>query len=155
MWEYTKSIVISIFSAIFAYLQPVSGNIESLLVLLLLNFFVGLATGYIRQNESFELKKAFWAFFWAAIICVIVCCSYVIGERNGQRDETLLVIQWVCVIAIWAFGTNVLRNLKRLSKGFEPYHHFFCVIYDIASIEFIKRIPILKQINDKNYEHED
>lgn len=72
MWEYTKSIVISIFSAIFAYLQPVSGNIESLLVLLLLNFFVGLATGYIRQNESFELKKAFWAFFWAAIICVIV-----------------------------------------------------------------------------------
>lgn len=146
MWEFIKSIIISIFSALVAYLDPVAGSLESLMVLFAANFLVGYATGIIKNNENFQLRKCLMCFVWAGVILGLICIFYVLGERNGNKDETIMFVQWVSLIAMWAFGTNILRNLRHLSYGYGVYYIFFDALYTGISLEFVKKIPFIKQV---------
>lgn len=146
MYDFLKSIIISIFSALVAYLDPVAGSLESLMVLFALNFIVGYATGIIKNNESFQLKKCLMCFVWAGVILGLICIFYVLGERNGNKAETVQFVQWVSLIAMWAFGTNILRNFRHLSYGYGVYYTFFDALYTGISLEFVKKIPFVKQV---------
>lgn len=151
MWETIKAMLLSLCSALIAYLDPVAGNLESLLGLFVANFVVGYVTGLLRQNESFEMKKFLMAFVWAVVILGLICFLYFLGERNGNSNETLDVVRWVSLIAIWAFGTNILRNLRHLAYGYGVYYVFFDALYTGVSLEFIKKIPFLRQVkSNKN-----
>lgn len=153
MWEYIKSAIVSLGTALVAYLDPVAGNIESLLGLFFLNFVVGYFTGMIKNNETFSMRKCLSCFAWAAVIISLICSFYFIGERNGNDEETREFVRWVSLIAIWAFGCNILRNLRHLSYGYGVYYTFFDALYTGISLEFIKRLPFLKNkiiIEDEN-----
>jgi len=155
MWETIKATLISICSALVAYLDPVAGNLESLMMLFFLNFVVGYATGMIKNNESFQMKKFLMCFIWAAVILLLVCIFYFLGERNGNKEETLEFVRWVSLIAIWAFGTNILRNFRHLSYGYGVYYTFFDALYTGVSLEFIKKIPFIKQVKSNQNPIED
>lgn len=154
MWEFAKSIIITFTTALVAYLDPVAGNLESLLMLFFLNFVVGYATGILRNNETFQLKKFLMCFVWAFIILALICFFYFIGERNGNKEETLLFIRYLSLIAIWAFGTNVLRNLRHLSYGTGVYYKFFDAVYTWFSLEIIKKLPFLESFKTKEPTYE-
>jgi len=151
MWEYIKSAIISIVSALMVYLDPVVGNIESLLVLFFANFVIGYITGMVKNGESFEMRKFLMCFVWAAVILALICFFYFLGERNGNKEQTIEFVRWVSLIAIWAFGCNILRNLRHLSYGMGAYYTFFDALYTGVSLEFIKKIPFLKAL--KNNPH--
>lgn len=151
MWEYIKSAIISIISALAVYLDPVVGNIQSLLVLFFVNFIVGYLTGMIKNGESFEMKKFLMCFVWAAVILALICFFYILGERNGNKEQTVEFVRWVSLIAIWAFGCNILRNLRHLSYGMGAYYTFFDALYTGVSLEFIKKIPFLKAMKNNPY----
>lgn len=151
MWEYIKSIVISISSALIAYLYPVAGNLQSLLGLFFINFIVGYLTGMIKNNEHFQMKKCMMCFVWAAVILSLICFFYFLGERNGNKEQTLEFVRWVSLIAIWAFGCNILRNLRHLSYGMGAYYTFFDALYSGVSLEFLKKLPFLKQLTNNPY----
>lgn len=148
MWEYVKSAIISIVSALLVYLDPVIGNIQSLLVLFFVNFLVGYMTGMIKNGESFEMKKFLMCFVWAAVILALICFFYILGERNGNKEQTVEFVRWVSLIAIWAFGCNILRNLRLLSRGMGAYFTFFDALYTGVSLEFIKKLPFLQHLKN-------
>lgn len=141
-----KTLIASIISSIIVYFDPVVGQIESLFGLFTLNFLVGYMTGKIINGEQFDLKKFRECYKWAAIILVIICTLYFIGERNGDREGTIQVLHIATLVAIWAFGTNILKNLCILSKGNEPAHKFFFACYYWISFDFVKRIPFVSGI---------
>ena len=157
MWESIKAAIISIFTALIAYLDPVAGSLQSLMFLFATNFIVGYATGIIKNNESFQLRKCLMCFVWAGVILGLICIFYVLGERNGNQAETVMFVQWVSLIAMWAFGTNILRNLRHLSYGYGVYYIFFDALYTGISLEFVKKLPFLKQVksNPNTIEDED
>lgn len=146
MWESIKAVIMSLCTALIAYLDPVAGNLECLLGLFVANFIVGYATGMIKQNESFQMKKFLMAFVWASVILALICFLYFLGERNGNKAESLEFVRWVSLIAIWAFGTNILRNFRHLSYGYGVYYTFFDALYTGVSLEFIKKLPFIKQV---------
>lgn len=146
MYDFIKSVIISIFSALVAYLDPVAGSLESLMWLFAINFIVGYATGIIKNNEGFQLKKCLMCFVWAGVILGLICIFYVLGERNGNKEETVQFVQWVSLIAMWAFGTNILRNFRHLSYGYGAYYIFFDALYTGISLEFVKKLPFIKQV---------
>lgn len=150
MIDVIKTTVISFLSILFTYLDPVAGNLESLLCLFVLNFFVGYVTGMIKNNESFQMKKFLMALIWAMVILILICCFYFIGERNGNKAETLDFVRWVSLIAIWAFGCNILRNFRILSRGTGVYFDFFDALYTGISLEFIKKLPFLAKVKNNN-----
>ena len=145
-----KTFFVTVLSAVWAYLDPIAGNIESLTGLFVLNFFVGFLTGMITNDEKFQLKKVRECFVWAASILVIVCAFYFIGERNGNDIETIFCIKTISVVAMWAFGTNILRNLCMLSKGYKPAYTMFYLLYIVLSAEFIKRIPSVREYVERD-----
>lgn len=154
MYDILKTTIITFCSALVAYLDPVSGSLQSLMTLFFLNFIIGYATGVVKNNESFQLRKFFMCFLWAAVILALICFFYIIGERNGNKEETLYFIRSVTLVAIWAFGTNILRNLRYLSHGTGVYYNFFNAIYTWFSLEIIKKLPFLSSLNQKNNENQ-
>lgn len=152
MWDSIKAAIISIFTAMVAYFDPVAGNLQSLMMLFFINFLVGYATGMIKNNESFQMKKFLMCFVWAAVILMLVCSFYFLGERNGNKEETIEFVRWVSLIAIWAFGTNILKNLRHLAYGYGVYYIFFDALYTGVSLEFIKKIPFLKNVKSNQSE---
>ena len=124
------------------------------MMLFFLNFIVGYATGILKNGESFQMRKFLMCFVWAAVILALICFFYFIGERNGNKEETLMFVRCVSLIAIWAFGTNILKNLRHLSYGCGVYYDFFNAIYTWFSLEIIKKMPFLSTLNNRENENQ-
>lgn len=150
LYTTTKAFIASVLSSIIVYFDPVVGKLESLFALFTFNFIVGYLTGKIINGEQFDLKKFRECFVWAAAILVIICALYFIGERNGDPDGTIQVLHIAILVAIWAFGTNILKNLCILSRGNEPVYKFFFACYYWLSFDFIKRIPFVSGLAYKD-----
>lgn len=146
----TKTFIASVLSSIIVYFDPVVGKLESLFALFTLNFIVGYLAGKIINGEQFDLRKFRECFVWAAVILVIICALYFIGERNGDPEGTIQVLHIAILVAIWAFGTNILRNLCILSRGNDPVYKFFFACYYWLSFDFIKRIPFISGVAYKD-----
>lgn len=145
--SYVKTLIAGLLSCMIAYFDPVAGKIESLLALFALNFAVGYLTGKIKNGEDFQMKKCLNCFTWGAVILVIICAFYFIGEHNGDKEGTIECLRITILVAIWAFGTNILRNLCILSKGNQPVYDFFWACYYWLSFEFVRNIPWLSNIS--------
>lgn len=54
--DYFKNLLIGLITGIAAYLNPISGEIKSLIAVFALNFICGLLTALLINHESFSLK---------------------------------------------------------------------------------------------------
>lgn len=57
MIDYMKNLFVGLLTGLAAYLNPISGDIKSLVALFFFNFLFGLTAGLLANNESFSLKK--------------------------------------------------------------------------------------------------
>lgn len=55
--DYFKNLLIGLVTGIAAYLNPISGEIKSLIAVFALNFICGLLTALLINHESFSFKK--------------------------------------------------------------------------------------------------
>lgn len=54
--DYFKNLLIGLITGIAAYLNPISGEIKSLIAVFALNFICGLLTALLINHESFSIK---------------------------------------------------------------------------------------------------
>lgn len=132
-----KSLSIGIITGIAAYLNPIAGDIVSMLAVFTLNFIFGLLAALFACNESFSFRKAWKCVTEATIFFVLVCSVYFIGEQKGNSDGALQCISFVSYSVFYFYGVNMLRNMKLLLPGSRT----ISFIYDVVSIEFAKKIP--------------
>ena len=140
---YLKNLLIGLATSVAAYLNPISGDIKSLIALFAVNFLFGLLAGLLVHNESFSFKKAFRCILEAMAFFVMVCAIYYIGEHKGNPEGSLQCVSFVTYSVFYFYGVNILRNWKQLcTKGSATYK---CVsfIYYVVSVEFIKNVPFL------------
>lgn len=135
--ENIKSLFIGIIMGIAAYLNPIAGDIVSMLAVFTLNFIFGLLAALFACNESFSFRKAWKCVTEATIFFVLVCSVYFIGEQKGNSDGALQCISFVSYSVFYFYGVNMLRNMKLLLPGSRT----IAFIYDVVSIEFAKKIP--------------
>lgn len=133
-----------------AYLNPLNGELQSLVALFAVNFFVGLLTGVIVNGESFSFKKAWKCIVECLTFLLLVCCIYFIGERKGDTAGALWCVSAVSYGVIYFYACNILRNLQQLFKeGTVPYK-VVSFLYYIVSVEFVKKIPYLSNYLNEN-----
>lgn len=149
MTDYIKNLIVSVLAGLAAYLNPISGDLKSLVALFFFNFLFGLAAGLLANNESFNLKKAFRCIIEATIFFVLVATIYFIGEHKGNPSGALQCVSFMTYIIIYFYGTNILRNLKSMAKHNSSFYKVVNFLYYVLSVEFIKRIPLLG-----NYQNE-
>lgn len=148
--ENFKALIVCVFTGIMAYLNPISGDLISMLVVFLLNFCFGLLAAIIVNDERFKFKKAFRCVSEATIFFLLVCAIFFIGKQKGNIDGAIQCVSFVTYSVFYFYGVNILRNLKLLF----PQSRTIVFLYDILSIEFAKKIPGLSNYLGKEIKNE-
>lgn len=154
--EKLQLFIVGVFSSLMAYLNPMTGELQSLLMLFAANFFVGLLTGILVNNESFSFKKAWKCVVECLTFLLLVSCIYFIGERKGEPDGALWCVSAITYAVIYFYSCNILRNLKALFRKESVPHKVVSFLYYLISVEFVKKIPYLNDyLNDKGSTNQD
>lgn len=141
--DYIKNLIATLFAGLAAYLNPLSGELTSLLAVFIINFAVGLLAGLIVNKESWSFKKAFRCILEATAFLLLVCAIYYIGDHKGNPEGALQCISFVTYSIYWFYGVNILRNLKELLPEGSTGYKVVAFLYYVVSIEFVKNIPYL------------
>lgn len=137
--ETIKAAIVGAFSALAAYLSPISSVLFSILYVFLLNFAFGYLSG-LAKGESFSLRKAFTAVKEASIFFLVVASVYIIGEKMGDNKGALQCITAVTYAITYFYAVNIFKNLSKLF----PSSRGISFLYYVLSMEFIKKIPFME-----------
>ncbi|MFS2596609.1 phage holin family protein [Bacteroides fragilis] len=138
-----KNLFVGLLTGLAAYLNPISGDIKSLVILFFFNFLFGLAAGLLANNESFSLKKAFRCIIEAMVFFLLVAAIYFIGDHKGNPDGALQCVSFITYSIFYFYGVNILRNLKLMATSGTAFYKVVSFLYYVVSVEFIKHIPFL------------
>ena len=143
MIDYMKKLFVGLLTGLAAYLNPISGDIKSLVALFFFNFLFGLVAGLLANNESFSLKKAFRCIIEAMVFFLLVAAIYFIGDHKGNPDGALQCVSFITYSIFYFYGVNILRNLKLMATSGTAFYKVVSFLYYVVSVEFIKHIPFL------------
>lgn len=129
-----KGVVFGFLAALAAYIQPINGAMFALFYVLALNFTTGVIVGLRFKGEEFEFKKAFKCISESAAIMCLIASIYIVGERNGNAEECLILTSYAVYVACIAYGQNIVRNLRTAF----PNNKFIELAYYILSAEWLK-----------------
>ena len=146
--DYFKNLLIGLVTGIAAYLNPISGEIKSLIAVFALNFICGLLTALLINHESFSFKKAWRCIVEATIFFALVSCIYFIGEHKGNPEGALQCVSFITYSVFYFYGVNTLRNLNILFPESKVIRFLFYVL----SFEVVKKIPYMQQFINKEKE---
>lgn len=143
MLEQVKNAIVGIAMAILAYLKPIEGELWSLFLIFVLNFAFGYLSGMIANREEFNIKKAFRCIGEATVFFVLCTAIYAIGKLKGQDEGALQCVSFITYTIIYFYGTNVLKNLKKIFKPRTAPWMVVSFLYYVLRFKFIERIPFL------------
>lgn len=139
-----KGLLLSLIGALFAYLHPISNEMQFLLVVFVGNFFAGLIADIVVNNKGFSFRKAWKCVKEATLFFALMCFIYVCGERKGEQEGALYCISVVNYAVLYYYGCNILRNIKLFLKTDTLPYKIFSFLYYIVSVEWIKKVPYLE-----------
>jgi len=141
-----KNIIITLLSALIAFLQPVQNAVYLLLFLFVVNLFVGIIHDIAINRAQFRFKKFIWACAELLIYISIVCSIYVVGYFQNDSIEAQYIIKVISYLFIYAYSTNILKNLLLI----RPDNLVLKFLYHVLSLAFVKRIPYLSDFLKQN-----
>lgn len=140
---FAKGMISFCLVSILAYLKPISGDLQSLIVLFAINFIVGLLNGLLVRGESFSYKKAWQCINEAVMFLMLICFAYFITERAENQTEGIRIISFFVWSIIYFYVVNIIRNLKGLFFNHTIAYRTLNFLYYVISIEFVKKLPEL------------
>lgn len=141
-----KTTIVTFTSALLAFMQPVENAVNLLLFLFVGNLLVGIFHDIFINRNRFHFKKFIWACVEFLIYVGIVCGIYIIGHFQGDKDEAQYIIKIISYLFIYAYSTNILKNLLLI----RPESIVLKFLYFIISLAFVKRIPYLTEFLKQN-----
>jgi len=151
--EQVKNIIATIVLAILAYLEPIEGELKTLLLVFFLNFFFGYLSDMVN-GADFSLKKALVCIGHAAVFFVLCASVYVIGKAKGQMAGAVQCVSFITYLVMYFYSLNILRNLKKTFKEKTPPYHVVSALYFLLRFKFVEKIPFLSEYLNKEKEKE-
>ena len=148
MIDTIKNLIVTVFSVLVGYFAPLKDIVFVIFFVFLLNMIFGLIAGVGVQGEKFNLKKFFRCVCETLVFYVVVLSIYVVGEKMGNPDGAIQCISGVVYAIIYFYSVNILRNTNKLLPNCKTIHF----LYFLLSFEVIKKIPYLKQYQEKKDE---
>lgn len=138
-----KCCIIAIFSAIAAFLQPIVGDIYTMLLLFFFNAFFGLVADVVHGG-IWNKKKFCRAFIECILFLTLVTLIYTIGYFKHNMTGALQCVSFISYVLIYYYGTNICRNMMLILPNDGLGYKAFAFIYSVLSIEIIKHIPFMQ-----------
>lgn len=151
-----RTLIAGFFAALLGWLEPIAGDVFTLIYIFILNFGFGYLAGRIEYQEDFNLKKALECIKQASIFFLIVLSIYLIGDLKEQKEGAAQCVSTVVYVVIYFYTTNILRNLKKVLREGTPAYKVVDFLYYFLSFEIIHKIPVLGEyIGKKEESYED
>ena len=145
MIEQIKNIFVGIAIAVMAFLRPIEGELDSLVVVFFLNFFFGYLSGMIADHEDFNIKKALRCGAEATVFFVLCCAIFAIGKMKEQTQGALQCVSFITYVIVYFYTLNVLTNLKKIFRTDTTPWQVVAFLYYFLRCKFIERIPGLRE----------
>jgi len=143
-----RTMIAGFLSGILGWLQPIEGDIFTMIFIFILNFVAGYFAGKIK-GEEFDLDKAIKCMFHAFIFFGLVGSIYIVGRLKQQQDGAIQCVSTVVWVLIYFYGTNILRNTKLMLDQNTTAYKVVDFLYYLLSFEIIKKIPALGNYLEK------
>lgn len=141
--DYIKNLIVGLITSLAAYLNPIHGEMQSLLYVFALNFLCGLIAGLLINKESFSFKKAWKCVVETTVLFVLICAIYFIGEHKGNAQGALQCVSFITYSVFYFYGVNILKNLKLILPTGSNAWKVIAFLYYVVSVEFVKKVPYL------------
>ncbi len=147
-----KYIFASLLANIAGLLFPIRNDIFGLVLLFSLNFVVGLFAD-LSNHRDWSFKKAFCFFRDAAVYFVMVASMYVLGHLKGEEQAAVHCVSFMIYVAIYFYGTNILRNARMLTQEHSTLFRILDFLYYVLSFKVVGKYGYLKSYME-SYEND-
>ena len=130
-------------------LFPIRDDIYGLVLLFTVNFIMGMLADVSNRRE-WSFKKAFRFFRDAAIYFVMVSSIYLLGHFKGEEEAAMHCVSFMIYVAIYFYGTNILRNARMLTNERSTLFAVLNFLYYLLSLRVLEKSESLKGY----FEHE-
>ncbi len=144
-----KTVIVYAVGAIMTLLAPIQNFIYAMLVLFGVNFLIGLLAARMKE-EKWSTKKALMFYVYVTIFLVISCTSFIIGDLMGEQEQAVAVVKILCYIAVYIFGTNIFRNLRKIVPYGTAWYKLFDLCYYTLSVKFIERFDFVQKWREES-----
>ena len=135
----TASLIANVIGLMF----PIWNDIFGLVLLFAANFVVGLLAD-VCNHRDWSFRKAFSFFRDAAIYFAMVACIYMLGYFKGEEKVALHCVSFTIYVAIYFYGTNILRNARFITNEKSTLYSVLNFLYYIFSLKMLERSGCLK-----------
>lgn len=151
MIEQTRQIILGIVLGMLSFLKPIEGELSTLFLIFMMNFFFGYISGMIANGEDWNIKKAIRCLGEAAIFFLLCASIYAVGKFKEQEAGAIQTVSLVTYLIIYFYSCNVLRNCKKIFRENTAPWYVVSVLYWFLRFKFIESIPLLNEyLNTKD-----
>ena len=144
-----KLVITTLLANMAGLLFPIKDDIYGLVLLFSINFLVGMLADVCNRKE-WSFRKAFCFFRDAAIYFVMVASIYLLGYLKGEEEVAVHCVSFMIYVAIYFYGTNILRNARMLTSERSTLFVVLNFLYYLFSLRVIEKNDSLKDF----FEHE-
>ncbi len=130
--------VASLCANIAAFLFPIKNEIFGLVFLFSVNFLFGLFAD-ISNHRDWSFKKAFRLFRDAAVYFTMIASIYLLGYLKGEEAATMQCVSFLTYVAIYFYGTNILRNARMMTQEKSTLFRVLDFLYYVLSLRIVKQ----------------
>lgn len=139
-------------TGLYLYFEPIHYVWRVAIVLWAVNIIFGYISGMVINNEKLNWKKFMRAMLELALYLFIANMLFAIGDQMGRKSEMLKGLNITTWGLIAFYVINVMKNITRLLPGNSPGAKLFRYMYFLLSLEFVKKIPYMKEFQKNEKE---
>lgn len=124
-------------------LMPIKNDIYGLVLLFTLNFVIGMLADVCNHRE-WSFKKAFRFFRDTAIYFGMILSIYLLGCFKGEERAAVHCVSFMIYLAIYFYGTNILRNARLITNDRSTMFRILDFIYYLLSLRVLEQNTLLK-----------
>lgn len=144
-----KILFVGAFSAICSFFAPITDYVFALTIVFLFDFFAGLISSILVDNEKFKFRKFRKCLIDIMVYFILISGIYTVGKFTHKPEGAIQCASGIMFVIIYYYSVNIFRNLSVLMPNNQPINF----IYYLLSFEILNKYPILKKFRDhKNKE---
>lgn len=148
-----KTLAITIFGLTASLLSPIQDFMVAMMILLTINLLFGIASAVV-SGEGWSWKKASMFFVFCGGFFFTAGSMFAVGHFLHQDAEAALCVKYACFIAVWVFGTNILRNWRQMLKPGTSTYKFVDILLYVLSVQFVEKLPWVKKWQEEQKDSE-
>lgn len=139
-----KTIAITVFGLLASMFSPIQDFMVAMMILLTVNLLFGIASAVV-SGERWSWKKACMFFVFCGGLFFCFASMFAVGHFLHQDAEAAMCVKYACFIAVWVFGTNILKNWRRMLKEGTATYKFVDILIYVLSVQFVEKLPFVKK----------